>query len=378
MSYNGMEDADLPLKLQLSNYLWNQGYVCRPCIPLYHYSEGKRTSKSFTDIDVLGIKFTGIEKPRKVVCSAKSGEDSDTLQLFWLSGVKSYFDADEAIYIRSKGAIYSVTELLKKLEIRGFNQNELNRLMKNMRIDVKGIRYINSLECYTKTNKSFIELKKLNIELYRYLTERYWIEPPHLGVLRTIDCVNDIISSKLDTISKKFLTFYCISLFIMSLIQIINKLSSIPNEFFINSLETELMGGEYSERDKRILVSKIEAFMRQFVKLTKSEPAMSIDRIFDSSTFLKIPYSAEISDLCTRLRESSSILMYLPQLFDIMAFEIFQQDLIIKDNSFIQSINNFDEEEKRIIGKAIKDVLFFYEQIKFFNRSDIKILIDVL
>ena len=373
-----MQDADLPLKLQMSNFLWNQGYICRPCIPLYHYSEGKRTTKTFTDIDILGIKFTGIEKPRKVVCSAKSGEDSDAQQLFWLSGVKSYFEADEAIYIRNKGGIYGVTELLKKLGIQGFNQNELMRLIKNMHLDLKRPRYINSMECYTNTNKCFLELKKINLELYRYLTERYWIEGPHLGVLKTINCVNDIKSSKLDLITKKFLIYYCISLFVISIIQIINKLSSIPNEFFINSLETEFMGGEYSEREKKILANKIEAFMRQYARFFEKEPSISIDKIFDFSSLIKTPYSAELSELCTRLRESSSILMFLPQIFDVIAFEIFQQNLTIKDNSFIQSINNFNDDEKKIIGKSIKDILFFYEKIKLFERNDIKLFIDIL
>jgi hypothetical protein len=48
-------------------------------------------------------------------------------------------------------------------------------------------------------------------------------------------------------------------LFIMALIQIINKLSNIPNGLFLNSLETELLGGEYSEKEKRVLVDKISA-----------------------------------------------------------------------------------------------------------------------
>ena len=43
MSYDGLNDKDLDLKLLMSSYLWYLGYICRLSVPLYHYSRGKRT-----------------------------------------------------------------------------------------------------------------------------------------------------------------------------------------------------------------------------------------------------------------------------------------------------------------------------------------------
>ena len=78
MSYDGLEEKDLPLKLRIMNLLWNLGWSVKPNVKLYQYREGRRTSTQFTDIDVLAIKLLPLQNPLIAVCSAKSGKEIDS------------------------------------------------------------------------------------------------------------------------------------------------------------------------------------------------------------------------------------------------------------------------------------------------------------
>jgi len=291
MSYYGINDKDLDLKLVLSSYLWNLGYICRPCVYLYHYSKGKRTSKTFTDIDVLGLKFDGMNDPQIIVCSAKSGKESDPAQIFWLSGVKHYFNADEAIYIANKASTIGVSELCKKLEIISLNHGELLRLGKNYGMDLKNPRYINSKKCFEKSHDLFSKLKEYDKSIYNYVTEKYWIDRINHRVLRIISCIKDIKQLEIENKEKMFYLYYCITLFIVSAIHITYKLSNIPNGVLINALETELLGGEYSESEKKNLIKNISALLKQYTKLLQTKSPMPLSSIVDFDNLLQIPHN---------------------------------------------------------------------------------------
>jgi len=378
MSYNGIRDADLDLKLKVMNFLWHQGYISRPCIKLYHYVGGERTSKTFTDIDVLGIKFDTSNKPIKLVCSAKSGRESDPQQIFILAGIKLYFNAQHAIYIRDKASILGVSELSKKLDIQSFNTNELVRMGMNIGVDFDNIRYINSKDNYIITYDLFRQLKKELPHVYNYISERYWIDLPNYSTLRSITCINELNESKLNDNVKLFFIFYCISLFLISIIQIINKLNPIPNTLFITALETELLGGEYSETEKKKIIEKITSLMTQYTKYLLTKVTIPLDKIADFSHLLEIPNFNEISNLIIRLREKSYILQYVPQIFDVIIFEIVQKRLTEIDQNILYTTREFTKKEKIDLGKIIKDTLIFFERIKIFNRDQIKIFIDNL
>ncbi|MHA1972267.1 MAG: hypothetical protein ACTSW1_04700 [Candidatus Hodarchaeales archaeon] len=377
MSYDGLKDQDLELKLLVSSYLWNLGYICRPCVYLYHYSGGRRTSKTFTDIDVLGLKFDSNHEPRLLVCSAKAGKESDPHQIFWLSGVKQYFSANNAIYIAEKASTTSVSELCKKLDIVSLNRDELYRLCKTYDVDLNNPRYLNTLDCYKKTNQLFSKLKKYNRYIYNYLTETYWIDRLNHRVLRTITCIIDLKKLDINNEEKSFYIYYSINLFIMALIQIINKLSNIPNGLFLNSLETELLGGEYSEKEKRVLVDKISALLKQYTLLLQTASPVPLKNVVDYDKLLKIAHDEQLYDLSIRLRELSKVLPYLPQILDVITFEIIQPSFDKIDDTILFDIRNYSEQEKNMIKSSLSHILIFFERIGVFKRDEIKLFLDL-
>lgn len=96
-------DKDLPLKLQFRRILFAEGYWSPIEVELSNYEDLGNTLKrrSLTDLDVLGIKFDRLFNRTCVVGDCKSGRNvSDANRLFWLRGVKDYFGADLAYYLR--------------------------------------------------------------------------------------------------------------------------------------------------------------------------------------------------------------------------------------------------------------------------------------
>jgi hypothetical protein len=99
------QDKDLPLKLQFRRILFSQGFWTPLEVELCNYEQLGTAMKrrSLTDLDVLGIKFDGFFNRTCVVGDCKSGKNvSDANRLFWLRGVRDYFGADLAYYLRPK------------------------------------------------------------------------------------------------------------------------------------------------------------------------------------------------------------------------------------------------------------------------------------
>lgn len=211
MSYDGLEDKDLPLKLRLMDLLWNLGWFVRPNVKVFRYQEGRRTKDQFTDIDVLAIKFLLLQDQIIAVSSAKSGKESDTAELFWLSGVKSYFGASFAYYIRPRANTLKTKALCDRLGIIALNDEQLSLLEQRFSVRTEGSQYF-STDTYRKINKCFTELKTIRPSLYNYITEKFWIDPMNNQLLRIITGIRDVNKFSFSSESKLFMKYYLTSL----------------------------------------------------------------------------------------------------------------------------------------------------------------------
>jgi len=259
MSYDGLGDKDLPLKLRMMNLLWNLGWFVRPNVKLYRYEEGKRTKETYTDIDVLAIKVLPLQNPITAICSAKSGKESDSSQIFWLAGVKSYFGASFAYYVRSKASLTRAKSLCDRLDIIALNDKQLEVIEKRFSVKDQPLDMF-SLDIYKQVNLHFEELKKKKSSLYNYITERFWIDPANNKMLRTITAMKDLNSIALSESCKIFMKYYISSLFALSLHSIVNRLIKIPANMVRTELDTILMGGEIARNEKQRILEACQSF----------------------------------------------------------------------------------------------------------------------
>src|SRR2546426_9533349 len=191
MSYESLEDKDLELKLRLMNLLWNLGWFVRPNVKLRRYQEGKRTTGMHTDIDVLAIRFLALQSPLTAVCSAKSGKESDAEQIFWLAGVRSYLGANSAYYVRTFASLRDARALCQKLDIISLNDEQLRTMEQRLSL-IPGSTYPYDGNFYREVHGYMEEIKRQNVKLYNYITERYWIDPINNQILRITTAIVDL------------------------------------------------------------------------------------------------------------------------------------------------------------------------------------------
>lgn len=376
MSYSGVKDKDLNLKLRLMHYFWNLGYFVRPNIPLYRYRKGERTTRLFTDIDVLAIKHLALCDPVITVCSAKTGKEGDPAQVFWLAGVMDYFGATNAYYIRTKAGTETIKQISKKLKILPLNEHEFKILESNLGIKANKVPFMFTLECYENTNMFFNMVKEKKRRIYNYLTERYWIDAPNYQLMRTLSCAQDLARANLQGNSKLFMKYYCASLFSSSLTRVLNFVITSPINLMRERLETELMGGEIAQIEKEKILHSVELLMRDFARYMdaiKSVPP----RFFDFSKLIRIEYLDDLLDLVLRFKQCFEEAVIVPRILDVIAFEVILPEQYASFKTIFKDFPDLAKIRETNAAKLSKDVLVFFERNRIFRRNEIQPILNI-
>jgi len=371
MSFDGLGDKDLSLKLRTMNLLWNLGWFVRPNVKLYQYREGKRTSVQFTDIDVLAIKVLPLQNPIIAICSAKSGQESDSSQIFWLAGVKSYFGASIAYYIRSKASLLKAKSLCNKLDIIALNEEQLSTMEERFSVEPHTSQVFN-FEVYKQIHKYFMELKGKKRSLYNYIAEKFWIDPANNQLLRIITAIRDVKTLDLEVDCKIFVKYYLTSLLSLPLYRLTYLLIRIPTNMIRTESDTALLGGELARVEKEKILSACKSFLKEFIKSAKLPKNLAVDGDVFFDRLFKLEYSGDISDLLINMVEHYSQSIYVPRMLDLLAYQVAKKPISIPNVEYA-TLPDLPKSQWRDTAKLTKDVLIFVQRIGGFERSEISI-----
>lgn len=371
MSFDGVHDKDLPLKLRMMNLLWNLGWFVRPNVKLHQYREGERTNIQFTDIDVLAIKILPLQNPITAICSAKSGHESDSSQIFWLSGVKSYFGASFAYYLRSKASLLRAKPLCEKLNIIALNEEQLGIIEERFLIRPQTSQYFNP-RIYKQISQYFRELKDKKRTLYNYIIERFWIDPPNNQLLRIITAIRDVNTLSLSSNCKIYIKYYLTSLLALPLFQVAHLLVRIPTNMIRAEFDTALMGGELARLEKEKVLKACKLFIKELIKEAKlpGEAVKNGDAFLDQ--LFKLDYFGDLSDLLIRMVEQYNQSIFMPRMIDVLSYQIARKPSSIP-NIQNATVPDLPKSQWEYAAKLTKDILIFVQRIGGFERSEIKI-----
>lgn len=371
MSYDGLEDKDLPLKLRLMGLLWNLGWFVRPNVKVFRYQEGKRTRDQFTDIDVLAIKILPLQDQMIAVSSAKSGKESDPAELFWLCGVKSYFDASFAYYIRPKANILKTKALCDKLGIIALNDEQLGLLEQRFSVRTEESPYF-SIDTYTKINKYFTELKGARVSLYNYVTEKFWTDPMNNQLLRIITGIRDVSKLDLSNDCKLFMKYYLASLLALPLHRFSHQLVRVPGTMLETELETALMGGELARGEKEKIIQACKSFIFEFAETAGLSQASvaNIDSTFQRVS--QLDYFKDILDLLVTMVQNYRYSSYVPRMLDALFFQLVKKPGLVPDIRFV-TLPDIHKDEWEQIAKLTKDILVFSQRVGGLGKSEMRL-----
>lgn len=275
-----MKDAllmkDSPLKLRIRRILWAQGYHCPLEVDLSHY-ENENTKQplkrtSFTDIDVLGIRFEPDLRSTMIIADCKSGKESEPNRIFWLRGVMDFFGAQEGIFLKS--IVHShARALASKLSIRVLDERGLDILEKSLLLDVLPIDVGNAV-IYTKMTSLWgIEVKVdqkpterqlILKKVYHYLQYMYWIVSDYRNIQTIMEYFSEIKGDLAsDDPRSKYLVYVGLQRLTLSITRMasniaIRDINDIKKQFLIS-----FFGGELRLRERLQIIDLLNELGEQ-------------------------------------------------------------------------------------------------------------------
>jgi hypothetical protein len=371
VSYDGLEDKDLPLKLRFMSLLWNIGWYVRPNVKVFRYQEGRRTKDQFTDIDVLAVKFLPMQDQIVAVSSAKSGKESDPAELYWLAGVKSYFGASLAYYIRPQANLLKTKAICDKLGIIALNEEQLGLLEQRFSVRIEDSEFF-CMDSYRKISKFFEELKELRPSLYNYITEKFWTDPMNNQLLRVITGTRDLSKLNLSNECKLFMKYYFASLLALPLYRLTHQLVRVPGNMVESELATALMGGELARGEKERIIEACKSFVYEFaesVKLPQASNA-SIDSMFRQVSQLE--YFKDILDLLTKMVLNYKYSVYVPRMLDALSFHLVKKPGLVPDIRFV-TLPDIHKDEWEQTAMLTKDILIFSQRVGGLEKTEMRL-----
>ncbi|MFX0069406.1 MAG: hypothetical protein ACFFA1_08510 [Promethearchaeota archaeon] len=310
-------EKDLELKLRTMRYLWRLGYFVRRNIDLVEY--GYEKSRVYTDIDVLGVKLDKNFNSHFIVCDCKSGIKVKTAErLFWLSGIKSYFNAEEGLFIRNQMMEAKYAELSKRLEIAPISSTQLSDFEKTFVVPKRF--YGPFCEEQGTINLIFSELKDHDRFVHDYILKRYWKDKPQQQIVTLMTSCQRLTNiRKLENYKRTFILSYILSSLSLSVLRLSNLIMAVPDDQKETLVKYELLGGEvgFSERRKLLeafyefMVKEIEERYKERYPLSKAEFLENL-----------IPeYTKYLIDLIIRICGEPISSVCIPHLMDLLTFE---------------------------------------------------------
>lgn len=258
---------DLDLKLRMRRLFFSQGYWSPIEVELSHYDTlgvgGSVERRSLTDLDVLAIKFDHFFTPHSVVADCKTGRNvSNANRLFWLRGVKDYFGASEAYFVKT-----SLDKHLRaigpKMGLRTLSDKELAVMEKAAGVDTIPIPLVDQcvhgelqklwgldLPKGAKPDKEQLRLKAV----YSHLSYAYWYIERHRNLLVLVghfESIADLL--KPDNKRHVLLAYIAAERIAHAMLEMAGYVQSMGASDIPNYARIYLYGGPLALKDKQKL-----------------------------------------------------------------------------------------------------------------------------
>jgi len=344
-----MSEKDLELKLKIMNYLWRIGYLVFKNVEISSSTALGR--KTFTDIDVLGIRFSSDLETQYIVCDCKSGKVKNAERLFWLSGVMKFFNAERGMFIRPEMLTTNYLELAQRLNITSLTINQISELEESYNISENDFfgpfcNEQNKIKSYWKISK------RGNKNIIKYLLIDYWKDMPQQQILTLISMYKRI---KGDNKNILFIKSYLHSLLAISIINFTKLFLVIPSNRREDAIKMSLLGGKISYQERESILSNFYIFMSNEIQALYNQKYPISKKDFISG--MMPIYAKYLVDLVIRICKYPEASILIPRFYNLMPFQkyILNKNILIDDITKGISIKNFTM-------KPAKDFLIFLER----------------
>jgi hypothetical protein len=346
-----MSEKDLELKLNIMKYLWRIGYNVYKNVELTSYINFEK--RTFTDIDVLGIKFNSDLTYSVVICDCKSGKVKTAERLFWLSGVMKLFNSSYGLFIRPEMLASNYIDLSNKLNIVPLTNNQMDEFFKSYNIE-KSVFFGPFCTEQKNIEQIFMKAKKEAPNYINYILIDYWKDTSQKQILNLISLYNKLIKNQ-NIQNFDFISSYIYTLMSISVLKFSNTFLIIPEKEREYKTKEYLLGGEVSLKDREIILENFYNFMTNEIqgRYGQKYPISKSDFVSGLTPI----YSKYLADLVSRICLNPEQSVLLPRFFSLTTYD----SILNNKNINVQNLT-MGLPVKELSFKPIKDFITFLER----------------
>lgn len=297
------------------------GYFVRRGRPIYTIGHLDRA----TDLDVYALRYVEPFSCEIIITECKSGGVGPLDRIFWLSGLKNYVKAKEALLVR-KGTKWNIKEFAKQCQVQVIDLFRISELERNFKIndtDWPGLSDIDFAKGEAEDWNRAISSDKKIWELYSTLVSEIRYNDPFPAINYLMSQMRILTKVLKDVPSDSFYRYLfseCISqllIFCMRVSEICFDLKKEDREGFIRKgLTYGSIEPRYAER---ILQSAYNLARQSVLHYTNKE--VEIDKsIFEMPTS---PGTEGVISLVNGILSTYPTSLRLPQTCDFLLSELF-------------------------------------------------------
>lgn len=297
------------------------GYFVRRGRPIYTVGNLDRA----TDLDVYALRYVEPFSCEVIISECKSGGVGPLDRIFWLSGLKNYVKAKEALLVR-KGTKWNIKEFAKQCQVQVVDLFRIEELEKNFKInetDWPGLSDINFVKSKAEGWNKAISSDKRIWELYSTLVSEIRFNDPFPAInylMSQMRLLTKMLKEMPSDSFYRYLFSECISqllIFCMRVSEICFDLKKDDREGFIRKGLT--YGNIEPRYAERFLQSAYNLARQSVLHYTNKE--VEIDKsLFEMPT---PPGTEGILSLVDGILSTYPISLTLPQTCDLLLSELF-------------------------------------------------------
>ncbi|MGQ5263294.1 hypothetical protein ACTWLT_21415 [Micromonospora sp. ZYX-F-536] len=270
-----MSEQDLGLKVASRRLLWRMGYTTRLDVQLRGVwgpdRSGRTTDRarrgaqpeSFTDLDVLGLGFTGGSRLHSAIVDCKTTPGGSTSRMFWVRGVADFFAADDAYMVRDSVVTDAARQLTTKLGITALTSEDLGKLEalhpRDLPLDVSPLARLFDQDSAAKVLAAFTGLDGRLKPLLDYREFGYWLYDEYRNPVQLVEHLRGC-ASQLDARNPRHLALVLdlTWLYLVTLTHAIHAIRAAHVADPDRGLQEYLFGGTVGLREKQQLAQLLE------------------------------------------------------------------------------------------------------------------------
>jgi hypothetical protein len=340
----------------VSSMFQNQGYLTRRGVPL-QYGLGNNDA---TDIDVLGIMFTGAFQGHTIICDCKNKVKSKPYErIFWAKGLGEFVNASSVYVALNK----TQSEIIRFANTGG---------VKVLTSDIISV-YTNNKPTYGLADESFYEQyeKILDKEAksHRFVsgailqTKKLFLsDNPYLAINIALTNLEDIArmlkfdkkNSAEQNMTLKYLACQYSIIVGLQLLWICADVLGLPEKARREHISNKLTFGDLEPDAVKGIINNAKDLANEIIK--SSVPKSVAPREVDFGEITPPPYTDSLIGLVERALARPHMYITIPQILDFMLFEQGLKGIEYSESEF-QSVFGFSLNDEKL--KASRNILSF-------------------